>query len=345
MESPLAPLYARWILEFLGAPLPVEVRAKCADCSMIRPRAIPCASDAVFHPNTKCCTFMPELPNFLVGSVLDDPSPDSAAGRKFFEQQALARAVINPLGVFPTAEYSMLYRFNSRNFGRLESLRCPYYMVEADGACAIWRHRNGRCATWFCTHERGSVSVVLWKYLDRLLASVETSLARWCLLTLDLGSSALSELIPASGDPPAGSKSVWGRWAGREREFFVECSRAVRALSWNAVLEIAGPETHVLARLTRDAFRKWQSSVIPELLMRGAWKEETIVPGRLRVWSFSPFDPLELDSALLDALSLFDGTSRTQEVLQKMERERAIRLEPELLQKLCDVRILVEVES
>lgn len=343
--SVLPPLYARWMDEFLGAPVPVEARSVCAECHMIRPREIPCPSDAVFHPNTKCCTFMPEIANFLAGAVLADASADVAAGREAFEKGALSQAVINPLGVFPTPEYTMNYRFNSRTFGQRETLRCPYYMAEPGGQCAIWQHRNSRCSTWFCTHDRGSLSVVFWKYLDKLLAAVEIALARWCLLQIDLDAHALTELIPASGEPVAGSKAVWGRWAGREREFFMECSRAVDSLHWVDVMEIVGPETHVLVRLAQDAFRKWQTFLIPQRLVRGPWKAETVMPGRKRVWTFSPFDPLDLDIALLDSLTLFDGCSDTYDVVQRIETNIGIRLEPALLQKLCDVQILVPCDT
>jgi hypothetical protein len=262
-----------------------------------------------------------------------------------FEENAIARAVINPLGIFPTPEYSMLYRFNQRNFGMRESLRCPYYIAQDGGLCAIWKHRNGRCSTWFCKHERGSVSVVFWKYLDKLLSSVETALAKWCLLEVDPGSRALAELIPASGDPVAGSKTVWGKWAGNEREFFMACARAVECLSWSRIAEIVGPETHVLARLTRDAFEKLQSSAIPERLKQNAWTAEACGPSRRRVWTYSPFDPLELDNSLLDALSLFDGTRPTAEVIDAIQAGREIHIDTPLLQKLCDVRILIEADE
>lgn len=330
--------------EFLGAPLPVEVRSTCSDCAMARRPEHACKSDIVFLPNTKCCTFTPELPNFLVGAVLADASPEAAAGRVAFERGALARGVINPLGVFPSTEYSRLYSFNKNNFGRLENLLCPYYMAEEGGLCAIWKHRNGRCSTWFCKHERGSVSVVFWKYIDRLLSAVETALARWCLLKMDLGSRALAELIPASGDPIKRS-SVWGNWAGREREFFMECASAVEALSWKEVWNITGPEIHVLARLTADSFREWQNPRIPERLRYIVWKVEHYGNLEYRVWGYSKFDPIDLSYAILEALPLFDGTRSTAENVARIESEFGIQLDNALLQKLCDVRILVEREA
>lgn len=343
-NSPLPDLYAEWMMDFLGGPLPVEVRATCNDCQMYKAREIPCKSDVVFHPNTKCCTFFPELPNFLVGAVLADSSEETARGKEFFERGAIARGVINPLGIFPTAEYSMSYGFNKDNFGQRESLKCPYYMAEEGGLCAIWKYRNGRCSTWFCKHERGTISVVFWKYLDRLLAAVERSISLWCLQKIDLGLRALTELIPASGAPIPGAKSVWGKYEGQEREFFISCAKAVRQLSWKDVLEIAGPETHVLARLVQDAFGKYNNPSVPPRLKCGAWKAERCGPSTMRVWTYSPFDPLELDTALLNALSYFDGRRSTAEALGCIQANPNLQLDSALLQKLCGVRILVEEE-
>ena len=38
-----------------------------------------------YNPETKCCTYMPELWNFLVGRILDDDSADTALGRASVE--------------------------------------------------------------------------------------------------------------------------------------------------------------------------------------------------------------------------------------------------------------------
>ena len=39
------------------------------------------SGDLQFEPSTKCCTFLPELPNFLVGAMLADTDPAAAEGR------------------------------------------------------------------------------------------------------------------------------------------------------------------------------------------------------------------------------------------------------------------------
>ncbi len=72
--STLPPLYAGWIDDLLGGPLPHESEATCEDCAM-RPSGPAAAGALVFAAETKCCTYVPEVPNFLVGRILDDPDP------------------------------------------------------------------------------------------------------------------------------------------------------------------------------------------------------------------------------------------------------------------------------
>jgi hypothetical protein len=38
------------------------------------------ASALAFHPETKCCTYIPALPNFLVGRIVEDDDPCSWPG-------------------------------------------------------------------------------------------------------------------------------------------------------------------------------------------------------------------------------------------------------------------------
>jgi hypothetical protein len=64
--------------ELLGGIIPRESRASCDNCAMCAvggagqqsaPRAY------FFDPLVKCCSFVPDLPNFLVGGILSDADP------------------------------------------------------------------------------------------------------------------------------------------------------------------------------------------------------------------------------------------------------------------------------
>src|SRR5436190_23566607 len=80
--GPLPPLYARWMRDLLKGAVSGEPEATCDDCAMC-PSAgtAPAASTLYFNPDAKCCTYIPELPNYLVGRILSEADPALAHGR------------------------------------------------------------------------------------------------------------------------------------------------------------------------------------------------------------------------------------------------------------------------
>lgn len=115
-----------------------------------------------FDPQVKCCTYLPELPNFLVGRILADEDPALAVGRATVEKRLQAGVAVTPLGLDRTPFYDLLYQHADTAFGRSHTLRCPHY-IEEGGLCGIWQHRNSVCATWFCKHVRGAMGFRFWK--------------------------------------------------------------------------------------------------------------------------------------------------------------------------------------
>src|SRR5262245_26034784 len=102
--SVLPPLYARWMDELLGQPIAPERSATCDSCAMVAPPTEATAGSAFyFSPETKCCTYLPQLPNFLVGRVLRDDDPDAATGRATVEKRIDARSGVTPMGLQRTA--------------------------------------------------------------------------------------------------------------------------------------------------------------------------------------------------------------------------------------------------
>jgi hypothetical protein len=208
--STLPPLYAGWIGELLDGPLPPEPEATCERCAMLPADGRRATEGLYFHPEVKCCTYVPALPNFLVGRILADDDPALAAGRASVERRIDARAGVSPVGLEPPPVHALLYRASGEQaFGRSRALRCPHYLESAGGACGIWRHRNGVCSTWFCKHGRGATGQRFWHGLDQLLALIERELARWCLVRLDLDPRTLGRLLPRGTDrSQAGRESI-----------------------------------------------------------------------------------------------------------------------------------------
>src|SRR6266498_5696232 len=98
--SPLPALYAAWIDQLLAGPLPQESNATCDDCAMLpEDTRKPARSEAFFNPQTKCCTYVPELPNYLVGQILSDDDPAFASGRATVEERLHLGVNVTPLGL------------------------------------------------------------------------------------------------------------------------------------------------------------------------------------------------------------------------------------------------------
>src|ERR1044071_4316862 len=97
MSSPLPPLYAVWVDELLGGPIPPETDATCNDCAMLPKNGEEHNGSVVFFdPHTKCCTYIPTIPNYLVGRMLEDPQ--QAPGRTTAEKRIRAGVEVTPLG-------------------------------------------------------------------------------------------------------------------------------------------------------------------------------------------------------------------------------------------------------
>ena len=96
----LPPLYEPWVRELLSGGPPREARATCSNCAMCeRPNQTPYDRTQEFVPSVKCCSFVPDLPNFLVGGVLSDEDPAAAIGRKAMEKRLAKKLAVSPLGV------------------------------------------------------------------------------------------------------------------------------------------------------------------------------------------------------------------------------------------------------
>ena len=309
-----------------------------------------------FDSTTRCCTYLPDLPNFLVGPILADADPHLAPGRRSVEARLAQMLAVTPLGLGRPATYVLLYNNSRDGFGASHALRCPHHLD--DGSCGIWAHRMSVCATWFCKYSRGAVGLRFWQALQVLLRGVEQDLAKWCLLRQRLDTRALEHLFPPP-DPCSSSRTldryqldgrvdseqyaaIWGEWAGREREFFEECGRHVKRLGWEEVLAICGPDVQVSAQLVRDAFDALLSREVPARVRTGDFHVHLCTPQSALVVSYNGYDPLCLPCSLLEVLPYFDGRP-VGEVLRKIAREKKLRLDRDLILKLVDFSILVPV--
>jgi len=348
--SPFPPLYAAWMDELFAGPIPDEPRATCLDCAMCESADSYSASpERFFHPATKCCTYLPELANYLVGRILADDDPAAAKGRASIEARINSGIAVAPFGLLSPPRFAQAYdNLSDDAFGREPGLRCPHYLDQEGGLCGIWKNRNSVCSTWFCKLERGAVALNYWDAARELLSAVEIDLARWLMLELSLNHAARGPLDANAfndmADPDA-RRRIWGDWFGREREFYLACARLVDPLSWRDALAICGPETQTRARLAQEAYRRMTSDELPSRLKLGAFTATESGPGRCRVESkMYDREGLNLSQAALRVLPCFDG-GPTAEVLDQIEREHRLRLGAGLLRRLADFGILVAIDE
>jgi len=347
----LPPLYANWVAELLGGVIPRESRATCNACAMCAEVPTNSVSRSYFFDlAVKCCTYLPTLPNFLVGRILLDGDPNAQVGRGTVEKRIKDAVGVSPLGLLLSSIFSMLYHNSSDFFGRSRTFRCPHYLEEG-GRCGIWRNRNSVCTTWFCKHVRGRVGQVFWRSLERTLQQVEKELAQWCVLELQRDGDALRCMPGWSDDVITGDTldnkvdekayaRMWGAWCGREYEFFKRCAELVNPLSWPDVVGICGPEVRMQVSLTRESYNRLTSEDIPHALNVGRINLVQMEGGSTRVRTYSEYDPLDIPNIIMELLQYFDGRP-TEQAITAIANERGIHVDPALVQKLVDFKVLV----
>ena len=256
--------------------------------------------------------------------------------------------------------HALLYQRGApAGFGHAASLLCAHYRSEAGGACGIWRHRNGVCSTWFCKHGRGATGQRFWQALEQLLAIVERTLARWCLLEIGVDAAVLARLLPRGSDRGRGGRdldaaaldgkvsevsyrALWGSWLGRERELFRRAAGLVTDLRWADVSRIGGAGVDAFARVVADAHRQQSSDDVPPRLTVGAFR--VVVTGRA---AGEGGDLQRLRSAgscraCWSTCCPISTGAPTAEALRRIRTERDVNVQPDLVRRLVDFGILIE---
>jgi hypothetical protein len=356
--TPLPPLLARWIEGFLGAALPAESRATCDDCVMCKPVASR-LDDEGFHPEARCCTYGPTLPNYSVGLILRGPDGATARGRAEIARRVSSRLGATPLGLEPSRAYTVKYaRLGDESFGKVKELCCPYFEPETAG-CGIWQHRNAVCGTWFCHHERRALGARFWRHANKFLTQIERDVAAWCLLELGFEARVLAELVSPRGEPhslaeggirgfidpdgpldEAAARRLWGSWYGREVELYRACAERVEPLDMARIRAIGGVRLALAERSLVNAHAALSDRTIPRALSLRSVEALTLDGGGVRVATdLTPFDPLVMSEGTFEALASFDGRDTVDAV--QAARAQGVEIDDDQLRQWVDHGILV----
>jgi Fe-S-cluster containining protein len=240
--------------------LPRECGSSCGNC----PKVV----EEGFHPDFRCCTYHPRIPNFLVGLALED------AATAPLVTEAIAAGFATPEGLIPTTAQTRaaLAQRAAGRFGQTADVVCRFLDVEKR-ECRMYRYRNAVCSTYFCTHDHGDAGQDFWSALQTAASQVEASLAQWTMAKVGLDVAAyfqrfeaLAATVATHSDTPTRAwttetlDQLWGPWRGKEREFFLKCAALVRA-NKERLNEIAASVT---LRSTPEYDRAARAQLTPE---------------------------------------------------------------------------------
>ncbi|MDC0749194.1 hypothetical protein [Polyangium mundeleinium] len=351
LRSVFPPLYWSFLPSFFDEPAPREDKATCDRCAMAPAaeggRALPGA--VRFRPDVKCCSFHPRLPNYLVGAILADNSPDMAEGRSRIRAKIAARSGVTPQWLAPPAKTQLLLKATRRtSFGRSLVLRCPYYEVES-GLCTVWRHRESTCSTFFCRYSAGADGANFWTAMRSYLSHVESRLAEHALQRVapqlrepaaTLGELTLEDL---EDRPPAHYSACWSEWEGREEELYLRCHEHVAATNsqeFEAVVN-NGDGRALLDEAVR-AYRQATAPTLPERLVMNSHMVGIPANGGIYVKSYSRYETFFLSLEHQEVLRDFRGDQTVAENRVRLAQEKGVSIPDDLLLTFYQARILVE---
>lgn len=351
LRAMLPPVYGPLLSDLFDRPQVVEERATCSNCAMCdQGQGSPVAME-FFDPETKCCTYHPSTPNYLVGAVFADPDPALDEGRRRLRAKIAARIGTTPMWIAPPRKMSLLIAAAKQAFGRSKVLRCPYYETES-GGCTIWRHRENVCSTYFCKHSWGRPGYMYWQAVKEYLGEVERTLAGWAVRTIDpklreptieaarLTIEDLEDRAPSDAD----YAFCWGAWAGREEELYRLAHERVKSLSRDEFRRIVD-DTEGGRRQLEKLRRLWDGiagTIVPARLVRNNRMREQHVDDGVVVTTYNPFDSFKLDKDLYEVLGLLVPYESLETNLARLRDEHGIELEPELVRHLHTHGVLLQ---
>jgi hypothetical protein len=356
----LPALYRDLLPDFFGQELPVEEKATCANCAMCETNARGVVDSVdgkrrFFRPDTKCCTFHPRLPNYLVGALLADARPELAEGRRRVEEKVQRRVGATPQFLRPPPKYSLLYGNMHEAFGRASTLVCPYYEKDG-GKCTVWAYREAVCSTWHCKYVAGDDGRKLWMEVKQFLMLAEMQLSRFALLELhpdfllkgrDKQDPTRQPLRPEDLDdeplPEREYRALWGKWAGREVELYRAAHEVVRGVSRAQLRELMGLDGLVELKVLDTLHAQATAPVLPAVLRFNPEATVKWLPdGSVALGCYSENDAVALPGEAYPLLVMFDGRAPVEEVRRRMREEKQADLGPEVLTVLHQHRILTE---
>jgi len=348
-------IYKNFFPQFFKSSIPEETLATCSNCAMVcnDPSKKDQLAQKTYLPDRKCCTYHPNIPNYLIGGLLSDTDPSMTEGKNRIREKIKARTGVTPLGVYSPKYYSVLYKSGSSSgFGLSKNLICPYFVTES-GACSVWKYREAVCSTYFCKTVGGDSGKVFWEGIKRYLSRAQTALIQYALLKTEFtnienimdehhsyGSDNLTlslEDLDNLSSSDENYEKLWGGWIGREEEFYISCYNHVNVLTEEQYKSVSG----IAEEISIFDLESKRSNMmdVPSVLKKNdeiVFKENENDDYVIKLLKVSM--SLKLPKPVLD---FFDGALTNAEVKEKLAIEHMIELDDEIILTLYKNSILV----
>jgi hypothetical protein len=352
----LPEFYHKFLPDFYDSEIPAEKFTNCQECPMICDSREGLDEDLAkpFSPDTKCCTFYPSLPNFLVGAVLSDPSKEMETGRNRLLQKIKERKGILPHGIYPTKKYSFLYDKGKKlGFGKSLNLQCPYFL-QGEYNCSLWKYREAICATWFCKCLSGYAGMQFWNRITATVKHIQESVNLHVFNELDVRDTmpyGYSDSISYEDldDLPMSKKEYayyWQQWEGKEEEFYIKSYRLFEKLTKEEFNSITGPQFQLLVKQGRMHYENIMK--IPDILIPNPEISFTSeVPGYYRIKISAYIERNESNVVFAfdvpeSVIKAFDGERTHGEVIAYLEKQKNIILGKDMLFALFHNYVLIQ---
>ncbi len=273
------------------------------------------------YMNTKCCVYYAELPNYLLGGLLQDSRDSLKEGQDIARKLIEAKVGISPYGIRKPVWYKKFEKekkkrsdVNSMTQEEKEKLRCPFY--GKDGNCTTWAYREHCCSTHFCFSVGGKSGTEFWNKFDKFLHKSEAVLAQYaatklgCSVALNKENLADESLNADDNNRVINEKKysqIWSSWAGKEEEFYIASYEVIKSLTKAEYLSIIDEEIETTIPEFKDLISQFKENIIPNNLK---WNNETqieLMPNNLVKVSTS-IGSHELEMTKLPILQAFDGS-------------------------------------
>lgn len=346
LKEKIPTIYHSFFPDFIELKLPKEKIATCHSCTLQM-------SPTSTYINTKCCVYYAQLPNYLLGGLLQDKRKGLTDGQKIARKLIRDKRGISPYGIRKPVWYKAFEEENKikeeKNTSHQvkETLRCPFYGI--DGNCTTWAYREHCCSTYFCFSVGGNIGKTFWENLDKYLMKIEHKLSSFAAKELgctyllskeNLNSNALCADDKNKKIDIERYKQIWAGWQGNEEAFYIAAYQLINQLTPKEFSSIIGLKLMNEASNLKALLHQFNENIIPDYL---TWNPNTKIEivDKKKVQLSTKWGNYEVAMTTLPLLQAFDGSKLLSNVAHLAFKAKNSFADD--ISKLMEIKVLVNL--